>query len=86
MRISLSEALIITEDVSTPCQIKFVSLDVSRKKGGELIELTSAVRVGASHNRKQNNTIVMKQTGNDHHPHTIHNYLITEVNKHEVFI
>jgi len=86
MAISLHEALSITEDRTKPCQIKFVAFDNTRKKGGELIELTKAVRMGASHNQKQNDTIVMKQTGNNHHPHTIHNFLIIEVNHNEVFV
>lgn len=86
MAIPLNEALSITEDTTRPFSIKWCTYDENRKTGGKILKLDNAVRVGASHNRKANGTIVVKQLGNSHHPHTIHNPLIIEVNGQTVFI
>jgi hypothetical protein len=86
MSLSLLDALQITEDVMHPFQIKFVTLDKSRKTGGELIELTNAVRVGSKHNMKENDIINVKQIDSSHHPHIVHTHLILEVNHQEIFI
>lgn len=85
MATSLNDALTITEQPE-PFAIKFVTCDIARKKGGDIIELNKAVRVGTSHNRKVNDTIAVKQTGNTHHPHTVHNHLILEINNQEIYI
>lgn len=79
MAIELYEALNITED-SRPFHIKWVGYDESRNKGGQVLEMEGAIRVGASHNRKKNDTIVVRKPGSDLHPHTIHIHLIKEVN------
>lgn len=84
--ISLLDALQITENNTVPFGIKFVSFDRTRKTGGEIIELTNAVRTGASHNMKANDTISVKQIGMDRHPYTVHIHLIKEINNQEVFI
>lgn len=86
MAISLNEALSITADREIPFSLKFVSLDANRRSGGEIIELPEAVRSGASHNTKQNDTIVVKAIGRKVHPYTVHNHLILEVNGQEIFI
>lgn len=86
MSISLTDALAITEDGSLPFGIKFISCDLNRNRGGEVIDLPMAFRTGASHNRKQNDTIVVKAAGREQHPYTVHNHLILEVNKQEIFI
>jgi hypothetical protein len=86
MAISLNEALAITEDRYRPFDIKFVAFDANRRKGGQLIELIGCERRGASHNMKVNDTISVARKGIDSHPYTIHNHLILEVNKQEVFI
>lgn len=86
MAISLSDALQITEDAQRPFSISYVSFDKTRKKGGEIIHLSNAARVGASHNMKWNDTISVKQLGNDHHPHAVHIHLITEINGQEIFL
>lgn len=85
MAISLHEALCITEE-PRPFHIKWVGYDDSRNRGGDVMEMEDAIRVGASHNRKENETIVVKKKGSDLHPHTIHNHLIMEVNNQPVFI
>ncbi len=86
MAISLNEALSITEDRERPFSLKFVSLDINRRSGGELIELPEAIRRGASHNMKQNDTIAVKAVGRKAHPYTAHNLLILEVNGQEDYI
>lgn len=85
MAITLNDALDITAKAE-PFQIKFVTFDKSRKQGGDIIELPSAQRVGASHNMKANDTISVKQLHNDNHPYPVHTHLIIEVNKQKVFI
>lgn len=86
MAISLNEALSITEDRTRLFDITYVSLDIARKKGGEVIALAGCQRAGASHNMKNNDTISVVRPNAPHHPYTIHNHLILEVNKQEVFI
>lgn len=86
MSLSLLDALQITKNNLVPFGIKFVALDKSRKTGGEIIEIADAVRVGASHNMKANDTISVKQIGANRHPYSVHTHLILEVNKQEVFI
>jgi hypothetical protein len=86
MAIHLREALSITEEPERSFSISFVSFDRNRKKDSELITLPNVVRVGASHNRKVNDTIVVKPIDRNAHPYTVHINLITEVNGSEVFI
>jgi len=86
MAISLIDALGITEEKSRPFAIRFVTFDASRKKGGQIIDLSNAVRVGTSHNQKDNDTITVKQLNNSHHPHTVHTHLILSVNNNQIFI
>lgn len=86
MAISLAAALEITKDSNRPFQIKYVTYDRNRGTGGELIELTEAVRIGSSHNQRVNNTINVKQLNAGHHPHTVHAHLILEVNNQEIYI
>lgn len=85
MAITLQDALDITAKPA-PFQIKFVTLDKQRKKGGEIIELTEAQRVGASYNMRANDMISVKQLNNTNHPYPVHTHLIIEVNKQKVFI
>lgn len=80
----LREALAITEDPERPFSIDYVSVDKTRRTGGEIIKLPAVVRVGASHNRKQNDTIVVKPTDRAEHPYTVHIHLITRINNIEV--
>jgi hypothetical protein len=86
MSLSLLDALQITEDVMHPFAIKFVTLDKTRKTGGEVIELNNAVRVGSKHNMKDNDIINVKQIDSHHHPHHVHTHLILEVNHQEIFL
>lgn len=86
MAIQLREALNITEDTERFFSIKFVSFDKNRKKESEKIFLPTCVRVGASHNRKANDTIVVQPIDRNVHPYTVHIHLIQEVNGQEVFI
>lgn len=82
----LRDALSILEDKLVPFSIKFCSFDGTRNKGGEVISLPSAIQVGASHNRKINDTVVVKPTDRQAHPYTVHTHLIMEVNNLEVVI
>lgn len=86
MAISLFDALQITEDYTRPFSIKFVALDKARKTGGQIIELNNAIRAGASHSMKRNDTVSVKILGARRHPYIIHTHLILEVNKQEIFI
>lgn len=89
MAIKLAEALDIMvdkEDSLRPFDIEFVSYDESRNSGGELISLKNCKQVGASHNRKSNGTVVVKQIDRDSHPYTVHHHLILKVNDQEIFI
>lgn len=62
-----------------PCNIEFVALDVSRKTGGEIMQLYGASEVGQSSNSWQNNTITVRVPGHKH-PYTIHIHLIRRFN------
>jgi hypothetical protein len=86
MSLQLIDALSIMEDTLNSFDISFVSCDLSRKTGGEIINLKRCVRVGANHNRKQNDTTVIKPVDRDSHPYPVHNFLILSVNGQEVFI
>ncbi len=86
MAIHLREALSMTEEPDRSFSISFVSFDRNRKKPSEVISLPSVVRVGASHNRKMNDTIVVKPIDRNSHPYTVHINLITEVNEAEVYL
>lgn len=86
MGVQLREALSITEDPLVPFSIKFVSYDAGRKTGGEIITLPRCTRTGANHNRKKNDTTVVKPIDRVSHPYVVHNHLILEVNEMEVFI
>jgi hypothetical protein len=83
--IALNDALGVME-MGSPFQIKFVTADRGRKIGGKIIELTKAVKVGAKHNQKNNETITLKQVINDGHPYPVHIHLITEFNHQKVFL
>jgi len=83
----LREALTIMEDTSRAFSIKFASFDQNRNLGiSEIIELENCVQVGASHNRKKNDTTVVKQIHGERHPYTVHNHLIISVNNDRIFI
>jgi hypothetical protein len=86
MALSLHDGLNITEDSQRPFAIEFVTFDQSRKKGGEIIKLTNAVRVGAKHNQKANDTISVKQIGNSNHPYIVHTHLILSINEQQLFV
>lgn len=86
MAIHLREALGITEEPEMSFSISFVSYDRNRNKKSELISLPKVVRVGASHNRKVNDTIVVKPIDRNAHPYTVHINLITELNGAEVYL
>ena len=83
----LRDALTVMQDKSLPFQIKFVTLDVKRKTGGEILELTNAVKVGSKRvDMKANDLINIKQLGNTNHPHYVHVHLITEFNHQTISI
>lgn len=82
----LRDALTLMEDKLVPFSIKFCSYDFARNKGGEVISLPAAIQVGADHNRKKNDTVVVKPTDRQAHPYTVHTHLIMEVNNLEVVI
>lgn len=86
MAIRLREALNTMEDKDTSFSIRFQSFDANRKKKGEKIFLPCCVLVGASHNKKFNDTVVVKPIDRHAHPYTVHMHLILEVNKMEVFL
>lgn len=86
MAISLLDALQITEDIRKPFSISFVSFNKTKRQGGKIIKLSRAVRVGATHNMKQNDTINVKQLGPDNHPIPVHTHLILTLNDQEIFI
>lgn len=83
----LREALGLMDNKSEPFSIKFCSYDESRKRGGEIITLNDCVKVGASHNRKENDTINVKQINRpDAHPYVVHTHLIMALNETDIFI
>lgn len=86
MAIKLNDALDITNKEGIPFQIKFVSFDKSRNKGGEITELTNAERTGSRINMKANDMISVKQLNNSNHHYPVHTHLIIELNKQKVFI
>lgn len=86
MAISLIDALAQTEDKTQPFQIKWVAFNKSKKTGGNIIELTKAVRMGAKYNLSSNDMISVKQQGNSNHPYPIHTHLIIEFNNQPIFI
>ena len=67
-----------------PFQIKFVTYDESRKKGGKIIELKSARTTGAKYNMASIDMITVRPTNNDDHPYPVHIHLITEFNNQKV--
>lgn len=86
MGVSIHEALSITEDSTMPFSIEFASFNAATNQGGKIIELPACKRVGASHNRKANDTIVVQPLNNAGHPYTIHQFMILKVNGMEVFV
>ena len=83
----LRDALTVMQDKSLPFQIKWVALDVARKTGGEILELTNAVKVGSKRvDMKANDLINIKQLGNTNHPHYVHIHLIIEFNHQTISI
>lgn len=84
--IALRDALSLMENSEAPFQVKFVTFNKSSKTGGKIIELTRAVRVGASFNLKDNDMIQVKQLDTNNHPHPIHIHLITEFNNKKVHV
>lgn len=83
--IALNDALSIMKNGSD-FQLKFVTADVSRKSGGDEVELSKAVLVGSKNNQKNNDMITVRQVINNDHPYAVHIHLITEFNKQKVFI
>lgn len=83
--IALNDALGVM-GTGEPFSIKYVTANRSKKTGGKVIFLPKAVKVGASHNQKDNETITLKQLGNDTHPYPIHIHLILEFNNQKVHI
>lgn len=83
--IRLSEALKITETSAKPFHIRFVQYDKTRNKGGQIIEVEQATRVGAKYSLKNNNMISIKSVGNSDHPRPVHIHLITEINHTKIF-
>lgn len=86
MPISLIDALNQTEDKSRTFQIKWVTLNKEKRTGGQVIELTRAVRMGAKYKLSGQDMIVVKQKGSGSHPYPVHIHLITEFNNQPVFI
>lgn len=84
--LQLREALGIMDDTSKPFSIEFTTYNKALNTGGEIIRLNKCVQVGASHNRKKNDTTVVKQVDRNVHPYPVHNHLIISVNDMEVFI
>lgn len=84
--ILLSDALLQMEKCRTTFQLKFVTLNISQKTGGEIIELTNAYRVKKVNKKVADNLINVKQKDSQHHPHLVHIHLITEFNHDKVFI
>jgi type 1 fimbria pilin len=83
--ILLNDALGVLEQ-RQPFQIKFVSCNLSKKTGGKFIELHNAVKTGAVHNQKNNETISVRSLNNQGHPYPVHIHLITEVNHQRIII
>lgn len=65
--------------------IKFCTYNRSKKKGGQIIHLTKAVKCGLSHDMNENNTIGVKQLDSANHPYPVQIRLITEFNDQKVF-
>lgn len=86
MGVSIHEALLITEDSTKPFSIGFAAFNAGTNKGGQLIELPACKRVGASHNRRDNDTIVVQPLNNGGHPYTVHQFMILNINGMEVFV
>lgn len=85
MAISLIDALSVTEDTRQTFQIKFVSYNHDKQKGGEIIELPRAKRIGAKFNLAKQDMISVCQDNGDH-PYPVHIHLILEINKTPVFL
>ncbi len=79
--ILLNDALAILEDTTRPATVKYCTYDASRGSGGKIITLEKVVQVGASHNRKNNDTIILKPVDRVEHPYTVHMHLLMEVNR-----
>lgn len=89
-RIHLADALNIADEKDVhgrkkPFAIKWVSFNKSKQEGGEIMELTEAVKVGSTHSQKDNDLIVVKQLHNSHHPMPVHIRLIIEFNGLKVY-
>ncbi len=81
MSFILKEALEMMRS-GEPCKVEFITLDASRKKGGELRVEPNLILSGSSHNRQQHGTITMRRA-NDR-PVTIHRNLIMKLNGEDV--
>ncbi len=84
--IRLKIALAEMNSLEKAFQISFVTYNDTTKKGGEIITLTKAFKVGAKYNLNDNDMIAVKQEGNSNHPYPVHIHLITEYNNQSIFI
>ncbi|OFY87844.1 MAG: hypothetical protein A3F72_02945 [Bacteroidetes bacterium RIFCSPLOWO2_12_FULL_35_15] len=84
--ITLGDALRQMEASKKAFQLKFVTCNLSKNTGGELIELTAAFKTGAKYNMKRNDLITVRQENSADHPYPVHIHLITELNHKKVII
>jgi hypothetical protein len=84
-RIALIDALNLMKNSDAPFQIKWVKCNREKKEGGEILELTKALKCGARYNLKDNDMISLRQMDSSNHPHPIHIHLITEFNGQKIF-
>lgn len=69
-----------------PFSITFYTADKSRNKGGEKIQLKSAIRTGLQRVMNKKKYVGVSVPNNTHHPYSVHLYLITEFNGKKVII
>lgn len=81
--IHLNDALNIMSERDKPFNLKFVTCDLEKNTGGEIIEMTDALRCGLPYESKQR--IGVKLQNEVGHPIAVHQKLIIEFNGEKVF-
>jgi hypothetical protein len=67
-----------------PFSAAWITLDKSRKTGGEVMRKDKLVRCGAQHHMQRNRTIAVKRADGKGHPWPIHIRLLMRVNNEVV--
>ena len=84
--IYLTDALNLMNDRDSVFSIEFVSLNKSKKTGGELIKIDKATRAGARFNLSEKEMISVRSVDNTNLPYPVHIRLITEFNGQKVHL